>query len=118
MTQRTFFDIDFPQSGRRKIVAGFVGGDITSDGGALLLRSVDKKLKLTQKLAACILDERDQSKVIHSYQQILAQRVHAIACGYEVCEANVPEYRSAMRWGQRSRPSPQRPAVSTPRSRA
>jgi hypothetical protein len=85
MTQRTFFNIDFPQSGRRKVAAAFVGGDITSDGGALLLRSVDKKLKLSQKLAACIEDKREQCKIRHPFQQILAQRVHAIACGYEDC---------------------------------
>jgi hypothetical protein len=61
------------------------GGALTSDAGVLLLREIDEQLELTEKLAACIRDERDQSKLQHSVHDMLRQRIYGIACGYEDC---------------------------------
>ncbi len=61
------------------------GGALTSDAGVLLLREIDEQLGLTEKLAACIRDERDQSKVQHPLVDLLRQRIYGIACGYEDC---------------------------------
>lgn len=73
----------FQDLGSRKVVADFSGGTLSSDGGALLLRQVDANLGLTQTLAQCFNDVRQQVFVDHSVQQLLAQRIYGLALGYE-----------------------------------
>jgi hypothetical protein len=73
----------FQDLGSRKVVADFAGGTLSSDGGVLLLRQVDANLGLTQTLAQCFEDARDQRFVDHSVQQLLAQRIYGLALGYE-----------------------------------
>jgi hypothetical protein len=65
------------------VVADFSGGMLSSDGGVLLLRQIDAGLGLTRTLAGCFGDGRDQRFVDHSVQQLLAQRIHGLALGYE-----------------------------------
>ena len=65
------------------MVARFDGGTISSDGGALLLRETDRRLNLLPRLAACFLDGRDQTRVEHGVEQMLAQRIYGLALGYE-----------------------------------
>ena len=77
--------IEFGILGGKQITADFEGGDIASDGGAILLAEADRKLGLTSKLAACLRDARDPAKVRHSDTEMVAQRVYQIACGYEDC---------------------------------
>ena len=67
----------------RRVVADFRGGSITSDAGGLLLREADRGLGLTERLAACIADNRRQGKVTHSVLAMLRQRIYGIALGYE-----------------------------------
>lgn len=67
----------------KKIEASFTGGDISSDGGLLLLREVDKKLALTKKFSEAFTDQRHPSYVNHSTHDLLKQRVYALAAGYE-----------------------------------
>ena len=73
----------FPDLGTRKVVVDFSGGTLSSDGGAPLLRQVDASLGLTRSLAACFRDGRDQRFVEHSLPELLAQRIHGLALGYE-----------------------------------
>jgi Transposase DDE domain group 1 len=73
----------FQDLGSRKVVADFSGGTLSTDGGALLLRQVDANLGLTQTLAQCFHDTRNQLFVDHSVQQMLAQRIYGLALGYE-----------------------------------
>lgn len=73
----------FEDLGRRQVVADFSGGDLSTDGGALLLRQVDRSLGITRSLAGCFQDVRNQDYVDHSIQQLLAQRLYGIALGYE-----------------------------------
>lgn len=61
----------------------FSGGTLSSDGGALLLRQVDAGLGVTRARAGCFGDHRDQRFVEHSLPQLLAQRIHGLALGYE-----------------------------------
>jgi len=65
------------------MVADFSGGTLSTDGGALLLRQVDINLGLTQSLARCFYDGRQQVYVDHSVRQLLAQRLYGLALGYE-----------------------------------
>lgn len=69
----------------RPVVARFDQPDSSSDGGALLLKACDEQLGLTDALAGCLDDCRQQSKVEHSFHDLVRQRVFGIACGYEDC---------------------------------
>lgn len=83
MTNCTATKIEFPAFKRRQIEANFSGGAITSDGGGLLLRSIDQRLKLTGQVAAQISDPRDPDRIQHQVVDLLRQRVYGLACGYE-----------------------------------
>ncbi len=76
------FEIPF---GSRMVTGNFEGGSLSSDAGLLLLRELDRKLGLTSRLAGCIWDCRDQSKVRVSVEEMLRQRIFGIAAGYEDC---------------------------------
>ena len=73
----------FPAVGGKKVSAAFDGGRITSDGGVLLLAQAEREMDICTRLAACIADRRDPSRVVHRLDDILRARVLAIACGYE-----------------------------------
>jgi hypothetical protein len=73
----------FASVDRRQIVADFQGGDLTSDGGLPLLREVDRKIGLIDAIDAAIYDPRFQPLVVHDQRTILAQRIFALAAGYE-----------------------------------
>lgn len=83
MTLCTTKKIEFARSKRRKIEAEFKGGDVTSDGGILLLREVDRKLGLIKKIAGFIEDPRQQDKCNHEQTTMLRQRIFGLALGYE-----------------------------------
>ncbi|MBS1590321.1 MAG: transposase, partial [Bacteroidetes bacterium] len=63
--------------------AKFTGGDVTSDGGALLLRAIDDRLNLTEQLLKIIPDKRNPDYIVHSMESLLKQRIYGIALGYE-----------------------------------
>ena len=83
MTNCTQYPIQFPSIKNKKVLANFLGGDISSDGGILLLRKIDQKLKLTASLAKSFSDRRAPGKIDHTILQMLRQRVYGIAAGYE-----------------------------------
>src|ERR1700760_4984293 len=74
---------DFAPVEGRTVVASFDGGAIISDAGALLLGATDKVLGLTQRLAACFKDGRNQAFTEHTVETLVMQRVVGIALGYE-----------------------------------
>ena len=74
---------DFPPLKRRRIEAGFNGGDITSDGGVLLLRQVDQRLGLSAAVAGVLEDPRRQASCQHDGLSLVRQRLYALALGYE-----------------------------------
>jgi hypothetical protein len=75
--------IDFGRFGRRVIEVDFSGGDLSSDGGVLLLRQVDRHLGLSCAAAAAIPDPRDPERIRHGLRDLLAQRLYGLCCGYE-----------------------------------
>jgi len=77
--------LDFGFLSRQALVGNFDGGDISSDGGLMLLAAVDKALGLTAQMAARLDDSRQPGKVRHSVHDLLRQRVYQIAAGYEDC---------------------------------
>jgi len=67
----------------RAVVAGFDGGTITSDAGALLLGATDRAIGLVHRFAACFADHRSPDQVEHGVATLVGQRVFALALGYE-----------------------------------
>lgn len=83
MTKCTTTSIGFGRVGRRKIEANFNGGDISSDGGMILLRQVDRKIGLSKAVAEAIYDPRNPSLIKHKMEDMIGQRILSMACGYE-----------------------------------
>jgi Transposase DDE domain group 1 len=73
----------FSRTQGKAVVADFRGGRLTTDGGALLLREVDLRIGLCRALDQVIPDPRQPEMIVHDQQTMLAQRVMAIALGYE-----------------------------------
>ena len=67
----------------RRVEAGFTAGTVSSEGGALLLREVDRKINLLGRLADCFQDRRMPLLVKHQVPEMLAQRIYGLALGYE-----------------------------------
>jgi len=67
----------------REIRAQFDGGAITSEGGGLLLREVEKRIGIVRQFAACFRDYRDPDLIEHTVEELVAQRVYGLALGYE-----------------------------------
>ena len=74
---------DFQGLGSRTVTARFDGGAISSDAGGLLLREVEAKTGILRRLATCFDDYRDPELVEHTVYDLLAQRIFALALGYE-----------------------------------
>jgi hypothetical protein len=75
--------LDFPALGTREVKASFDGGDISSDGGSLLLRQVEDITGVIRQFAGCFTDHRDPELIEHPLEHLIAQRVYALALGYE-----------------------------------
>jgi hypothetical protein len=67
----------------RAVVAGFDGGAITSDAGALLLGATDRAIGLVRRFAACFRDTRSPERIEHEVATLVGQRVFGLALGYE-----------------------------------
>lgn len=83
MPKCTAESIEFGRLGRRIIEANFQGGDISSDGGLMLLHQTDKRIGLTRAAAAALGDARDETRITHNLETMLAQRVYGLCAGYE-----------------------------------
>ena len=69
--------------GGKTIEARFDAACMSSDGGLLALREVEQRLAIASRLAGCIRDPRDPSRVIHGLDEIIRTRMLMIAAGYE-----------------------------------
>ena len=75
--------LNFPSFDRRKIEASFTGGNVSSDGGLMLLRQADRRLGLTRALDAVLHDPRNPDLITHRQIDLLRQRIFGLAAGYE-----------------------------------
>ncbi len=82
-TQCNAEQLEFSCIGRRRVVAAFDGGTVSSDAGALLLGKADEAIGLIDRLAGCFVDRRDPRLIEHSVRTLIGQRVFGIALGYE-----------------------------------
>src|SRR5258707_292493 len=83
MTHCNRDSLDFSSLGSKTVVADFQGGRLTTDGGALLLGEVADRIGLFDALDAAIPDPRHPVFIVHDRRALLAQRITAIALGYE-----------------------------------
>jgi len=67
----------------RRVEAGFTAGQVSSDGGALLLREVERRINLRGRPAGCFRDGRNQDLIEHRLPEMLSQRIYGPALGYE-----------------------------------
>ena len=82
-TEGTQFCFLFHAAKRRGVVARFEGGRISSDAGGLLLREVEKRTEIVKRLASCFRDHREAGRTEHRVEELVGQRVYALALGYE-----------------------------------
>ena len=78
--QKTF---EFQAENSRKIVAHFNGGNISSDAGGVLLKQTEQDTGIIAQFAACFSDHRDPDLIEHTVEELIAQRIYALALGYE-----------------------------------
>jgi len=79
--QQTIFNLS--NFGNKKVEVQFTAEQISTDGGLLFLKEVDKNIGLIDRIADCLEDHRHQSYVIHDMKSLLSQRIMQIAAGYE-----------------------------------
>lgn len=82
-TECNQFAFGFHPLKRLEIRAQFDGGAISSDGGGLLLREVEKRIGILHQFAACFTDYRNPDLIEHTVEELVAQRVYGLALGYE-----------------------------------
>ena len=85
MTQDSTQSVLFHNLFHKPVVASFDQPDSSSDGGAILLKAIDSELGLTERLANCIREIREEGKIVLPRLDLLRQRVYGIACGYPDC---------------------------------
>ncbi len=83
MTECNQDSFEFEELFSRQVVARFDGGTISSDAGGLLLRETDRRIRLLKRLRDCFRDGRSPGRVEHGLEQMLGQRIYALALGYE-----------------------------------
>lgn len=82
-TECTPNQLEFHGFGKREVVGRFDGGQISTDGGGLLLREVEQRTGLLRRLSSCFTDHRDESRIEHRVEELVSQRVMGLALGYE-----------------------------------
>jgi len=75
MTKSNSIQHDFATVQNRYVSSDFDGGDITSDGGLLLLHKLDRKLGLRKKAASVLTDNRQKGKITHSLGSMMKQQI-------------------------------------------
>ena len=75
--------LHFQGLGRRKVVAAFDGGTISSDAGALLLREIEAARGYLERFSRCFVDKRDPRYIEHPVKELVSQRVIGVCLGYE-----------------------------------
>ncbi len=100
--------LEFASCQNLKIQADFKDGEVTSDGGLLLLREVERRINLFKRAATCLPDSRDPDLISHTHHSQLAQPVMALAQGYEDLNDH-----DTLRQGQMWRSAPQTRRMSS-----
>ena len=82
MSEQSVQTLLFPTLFDKPLVATFDTPQQSSDGGAILLKTIDDELGLTARLAACLPEWRQAGKIAHDLPTLIRQRCFGLACGY------------------------------------
>jgi hypothetical protein len=83
MNKDTTFQLEFAPLKNKKITARFDEPSVSSDGGVLFMREIDRQIGLVDRLIKAIEDPRRQTHIIHELADMMRQRSYQISCGYE-----------------------------------
>jgi hypothetical protein len=83
MTECNQIRFGFAPHFSRSVKADFAGGQISSDGGALLLRETERRVDVMGRFTACFRDQRHPRYITHEVREMIHQRVYSLALGYE-----------------------------------
>ena len=75
--------LEFASCQNLKVQADFHGGEVSSDGGLLLIREVEKRLNLLKRASEILPDPRNPELITHTRYSQICQRVFALVQGYE-----------------------------------
>jgi len=70
----------------KSLTATFDAGRLSSDGGLIVLREIAARLRLAETITGPLRDDRDPTRVRHSYAEMATARMLMIAAGYEDCD--------------------------------
>lgn len=73
----------FEQVKSYPVIVNFQDEAVTSDAGLTLIAELDRKIKITLRLAECFKNYREQKKVEHSVSSLIAQKIYGLIMGYE-----------------------------------
>jgi Transposase DDE domain group 1 len=83
MTQCNQNEFRFAPHFSRQVSARFSERQLSTEGGALLLRETDRKMGLLLRVKKCFSDHRQPGLIEHQLGELLAQRIYGLALGYE-----------------------------------
>jgi len=83
MTKCRVEELEFPGLNGKRVEGNFQGGEVSSDGGLMLIKQIDRRLGLTKKLNRSLKDPRKSELIKHRQIDLLRQRIYGLALGYE-----------------------------------
>jgi hypothetical protein len=83
MTECNQNEFRFAPHFSRQVSSRFSERQLSTEGGALLLRETDRKIRLLSRVRKCFSDHRHPVWIVHELKELLAQRIYALALGYE-----------------------------------
>jgi hypothetical protein len=83
MTECNQNEFAFAPHFSRKVSARFSERQLSTEGGALLLREADRKIGLLSRVSKCFSDHRQSELIEHELGELLGQRIYGLALGYE-----------------------------------
>ena len=83
MTECSQERFEFTAHFSRRVEGEFSSERLSSEGGSVLLREVDRRIGMLRRFADCFEDGRDPERIEHTVGEMVAQRVYGLALGYE-----------------------------------
>jgi Transposase DDE domain group 1 len=83
MTECKQGKFEFQDIKGKRVEGRFDGGQLSSDGGLLLIREVMEKQGFFNRLSGCFSDYRSPEAITHTVESMLRQRIYGLVAGYE-----------------------------------
>ena len=76
-------ELQFQDHTKRKTIVTKDGEITSSDGGLLLLREIEQRYRIIDRLEQCFTGKRNPKKIQHPLSSLLTQRIFGLCQGYE-----------------------------------